>query len=100
MECSVWTPSARLTAAITLFVRRIEDYMRGTQRASRTTQTPLNTSLSHLAAAGAVLSVSPAISIAIIVLCANEDTKHNLSSYVSSVKDESVLTERYIVPLR
>lgn len=99
MECSVWMPAFSAADGRRHTVRQLEDYMRGTQRASGTTQTPLNTSLSHLAAA-AVLPVSPAISIAVIVLCANEDKKHHLSPYVSSVKDESVLTERYIVLLR
>lgn len=71
-----------------IIVRQKEDYMRGTQLASRTTQTLLNTSLSFSPSSSA-LSFSLSINITVIVLCANEDMKHCLSSYVSHVKRQN-----------
>lgn len=82
-----------------IIVRRMEDYMRGTQLASRTKQTPLIASLSFSPSSSA-LAFSLSISITITVLCANEEMKHRLSSYVSRVKDRTaVFTQSYIFPL-
>lgn len=76
-----------------IIVRRMEDYMRGTQLASRTTQTLLNTLSFSPSSSALSFSHSLSNSITFIVLCANVDMKHRLSSYVSRVKDRTgVLT--------
>lgn len=72
MECSVSMLSAYYCEVNGRLL-----YMRGTQLASRTTQIPLNTSLSF-SPSSCALSFS--LSITIIVVCANEDMKHRLSS--------------------
>ncbi len=83
MECSVFDVVSSAEGRCYVIVRRMEDYVRGTQLASRTTQTLLEASLSFSPSSSALAFSLSLSALPSLFYVQNEEIKHPLSSYVS-----------------